>query len=783
MNKLQTYTGRDWLRWALQLGGGGWLVYTLAVNGLAKADPVASVLSCLVAVLPSLIQAKRTKPDLDKVLSDLRMDVKRYWTRERKRRNLSQSQLLPITVTNSSAFPSTIVPTSSGLWSYEQYGDEVARLLADGQLPSRAMILGEAGAGKTTFAVMLTNGLARRGGYVPLYFSLASWSPADERFPEWFQRQALTTYPGLREILPAPEPLVRELLLSDQVLLILDGLDELRNRGAQDVALAQIEECIDDDMPVLVLARVDPPPPLLPQAARLTLELVPRDGVIAYLNALTAGIIADPTVPLEHRIAWRRVRNLFTSGGSAALTYLLSRPLYLDLLVRTGLHDTSLPVRFLDAVRHGREAGKKVLYTSFVDDALGARSDFSHRRARLARRLAFQMAKEMSRTPTLTMAWWRLYMRVPPPVFGAAMAPLTAPAYQLCLFMPAGMTRGFALGTVTGVVLGMCRGVNTRSPACVTAAVAGSGAAIMAVGTVWVGWRIAVVDTVEIAPAVGLVFRARQRLAADSWRSVTATVAAAGVGSAVMTCAAAAALAPDADPPRSLSGVFMAVCMGLGVATVSARLLTSPHADLNPATATFQLRGNPLPHLVAASTAAAAVAVAGGFVGGWSRGWTHGEHVGLFFGTVVGPGIGLAGGLIRWLNQPGPEKTATAQRLYRHDRWLAVLSVVAVAAGATTSLAVLAAVRAPFLHSLSGNSFTASPVNGILFGATIGVIVAAFNTAWPNYVVCMIWFTVRYRMPWSLLRHLDALHTCNILRQDGSLYSFRDEGLQLHLAG
>ncbi|MFF7051816.1 hypothetical protein ACFY94_26030 [Streptomyces griseorubiginosus] len=421
---------------------------------------------------------------------------------------------------------------------------------------------------------------------------------------------------------------------------------------------------MNDDMPVLVLARADPPPPLLPQAARLTLELIPRDGVIAYLNALTAGIIADPTVPLEHRIAWQRVRNLFTSGGSAALTYLLSRPLYLDLLVRTGRRDASLPVRFLDAVRHGREAGKKVLYTSFVDDALGARSDLSHRRAGLARRLAFQMAKEMSRTPTLTMAWGRLYMRVPPPVFGAAMAPLTAPAYQLCLFMPAGMTRGFALGTVTGVVLGMCRGVSTRSPACVATAVAGSGLAIMAVGTVWVGWRIAVVDTVEIAPAVGLVFWARHRLAADSWHSVTATVAAAGVGSAVMTCAVAAALAQRRPPAllvRRLHGGVHETGRRDGLRAAGAPPPPPPHthADLDPATATFQLKGNPLPHLVAASTAAAAVAVAGGFVGGWSRGWTHGEHVGLFFGAVVGPGIGLAGGLIRWLNQPGPEKISS----------------------------------------------------------------------------------------------------------------------------
>jgi len=29
----------------------------------------------------------------------------------------------------------------------------------------------------------------------------------------------------------------------------------------------------------------------------------------------------------------------------------------------------------------------------------------------------------------------------------------------------------------------------------------------------------------------------------------------------------------------------------------------------------------------------------------------------------------------------------------------------------------------------------------------------------------MAWFTLRYRLPWSLLRYLDVLHTCGVLRQ------------------
>jgi hypothetical protein len=108
--------------------------------------------------------------------------------------------------------------------------------------------------------------------------------------------------------------------------------------------------------------------------------------------------------------------------------------------------------------------------------------------------------------------------------------------------------------------------------------------------------------------------------------------------------------------------------------------------------------------------------------------------------------------------------------------------VVGVAAGATAGLAALRLLAPERMQHLSDHSFTASPAVGILFGATIGIIVAVFNTTWPNYAVCMAWFTLRYRLPWPLLRYLDVLHTCGVLRQEGSLYSFRDEGLQLHLA-
>ena len=45
------------------------------------------------------------------------------------------------------------------------------------------------------------------------------------------------------------------------------------------------------------------------------------------------------------------------------------------------------------------------------------------------------------------------------------------------------------------------------------------------------------------------------------------------------------------------------------------------------------------------------------------------------------------------------------------------------------------------------SSFSIVPADGILFGITIGLIVACFNTAWPTYALAEVWLTMLGRAP------------------------------------
>ncbi|MFD5815881.1 hypothetical protein [Streptomyces sp. NPDC127038] len=184
------------------------------------------------------------------MLPELHTDVRRYWSSERKQRGLHRRPLASVTLTHASGpTPTTSLVLDYGVWEVKDYAKKVADLFTSGQTPGKTIIFDEGGTGKTTFAIVLNYGLAKRDGCVPLHLSLASWSPRDEAFPEWHERQVVTTFPRLRELLPTPESLLREFLISDEVFLILDGLDELRDGQAQDTALEEIDKSIDDDMP------------------------------------------------------------------------------------------------------------------------------------------------------------------------------------------------------------------------------------------------------------------------------------------------------------------------------------------------------------------------------------------------------------------------------------------------------------------------------------------------------------------------------------------------------
>lgn len=82
----------------------------------------------------------------------------------------------------------------------------------------------------------------------------------------------------------------------------------------------------------------------------------------------------------------------------------------------------------------------------------------------------------------------------------------------------------------------------------------------------------------------------------------------------------------------------------------------------------------------------------------------------------------------------------------------------------------------------AGRRFRGGRHQGLRHGLHVGIVVAAYNTAWPNHVLCITWSAVRRLLPWRFMRFLALLHAGEILRQEGPLYSFRAVELQNYLA-
>ncbi|MEV6318570.1 NACHT domain-containing protein [Streptomyces sp. NPDC051776] len=769
------------LKWAVTLSGAGLLLYSLTY-GLDKSDQLSSLVCGLVLLLSGfqLFPVRGPGPSVEGILPDLRTDIDDFWRKERRARGLDGPELMPIRLRDAAGSGYLASPADGHpVWPSEKYAKDVAGLLVGGTL-SRAVVHGPPGVGKTTFAIMLTTGVVRgetEPARIPLYLSLASWSPEEERFGDWFDRQVAAAYPSLRALHPRNDTLLERLAI-DRIVLILDGLDEIRGPVRSD-ALMKIDEAVDRAQSLIVLTRSSARLPSLRGAHVLLLERLTGTDAAAYLTTRLNS--APPTV----RTPLRALCSALRTDADPELTAMLTTPLYLDLLCRAAERDVDVPGKFLTEVtRQGTDAGKRLLYRTFVDQALRSRLGTSSRRLRRAKRWAACVAFEMSRAPgaSRTLAWWRIYERVPTVVFGAATALAVAPAYRLCLLMPPGLTRGFAIGTVTSFVLGACRGVNTR-PATLVAAVS-SAISVLAVGTWLLDVQKAIVDAAEIGAAIGLVFFFKSQLCGRLPACIAAVVLTGSV-SAFAVYAVKAVLPPGSAPGRTPAGVLLAVVTGTAVATIAARLLTRPGGPLRPSTASLHIRQNlgiPLRPVLAATCAATAAGMGGAFVGAATHGIRHGVHVGIVFALILGPAIGLPTGVIAWLNQPGRLPSASTLRTYEHDRALAWLCFFGVASTATVALIALDGLVQPWIDRVGDSSFTARPIHGLLFGMTIGIVVAAYNTAWPNYILCSTWFALRMRLPWRFIRFLNLLHECEILRQEGPLYSFRAVELQNYLA-
>lgn len=769
-------------------------VYGLLAWQVSLAERLA-IIGVIIGILavPGFVPQPAGKRSLDEIATQLREEIRLVWRPEAQARGLLDATLMSLRLITSDEHGASLrlkAPERSW-WTSEVYQRAVGRMALDRGL-CRAEVFGSPGSGKSTLALLLTLGVLledSRKEILPLLLSMASWNP-EEKFSSWFDRQINLVYSKTRSLEPGKDgTLLGRLVNSEGVLLILDGLDEIDEKFRRS-AIKQINSVIPSDAPLILFSTKGRSQssesrrtrPRLRNSQQVVIADPTPMEVAAYLKELAK---PNPSI-------WEPVTSVLEASPDGTLAKALSSPLYVALAWQVCSSGALEPQELAEEARRQTSQNLQdiLLLDKSINEALVPPGVLGRKRARYW--LEF-MAYEMSRRNMTTLAWWRTYRAVPYSARIGVLGTVAAPAYWLALLMPLGLTRGFAIGTMTGVMIGLTRGdliiaseywTQGRPTQAAGIIALVSAVVVSIIGTMAIDWQDGVLDGVEFGVALGLVVWLKRELVGARWISLL-TVAFIGLASGITTAGVGAAL-PSAQLNRTVLSLTLAVTLGVGVAVMSARLLTSV-TSLQPSNIDIRRvrgRGWPFPHLVPAMICGTAVGMAGGLVGTIRYGVMYGVGVAFVFGLVVGLPAGLVAGLIRWLNQPlGIPTPPTGRSTLETDRLVTIGCVFAVGLASSLSITVL---LGPF-HSVvdllqQRSPFRVRPIHGALFGLTIGVIVASFNTAWPTYVVSHLWFVLQRQLPLRFAAFLVKLADRRVLQRHGPLYEFRHVSLQRRLA-
>jgi hypothetical protein len=609
--------------------------------------------------------------------------------------------------------------------------------------PRRLVILGEAGMGKTTLAILLLTELLHSDDRrpVPVLFSLASYDGQDS-FDSWLTEMLRRDYPFL--CAPsyghdAPAELVRQ----RWILPVLDGLDEVAKSAQRKVIDAVNDALADGVLDVILTCRTADYEDAVQEGKDLLIadviapEPVSGQDAVDYLTA---------RVPQSQRSAWHPVFECLASNPDAPLSRALISPLmlwlvrnvYLNgeqdtgrLLSPAELTDTSLFPTPIAVTRHLLDA----LIPSLIEANPPNRAEPGRPRRRWdiphTQQWLIYLAGTLEEENTASLAWWRLWQVVPLAVL--------------------------ALGT--GIAVAFGAGVGAGLPAGPT------------VGPVMAGLVVGPVAGLTGALGVGLLFatwrRPGRRWTTRGWpglrRIATGFVSAPG---AVLVTALGAGLTLGLAYGLS-SGISRGVAAGVAAGGGPA-LAATVAAGLGVA---FAAARRTAPELARRlkwhfSVRRALAALASGFV--------IGAAVGLQYGLGYGTACGLAGcasiGLAAVLEGAQEEPEAMSpQAALRQDRRLALLVVLASGVG----IGFVLGVGLPVGTGLGV---------GVSTGLCFALLVSMLRTPWPSYELARCWLALWGRLPWRLMTFLGDAHRLGILRQVGTVYQFRHLELQRHLA-
>jgi hypothetical protein len=443
---------------AALVGGTVVLIQQAIQRGAEEADPIASVLSLVLAVGVAVVSlvawewrrraAARAPSSSDEVAAatqTLAEVVLAQWRQEARLRGLEDPAPMPVRWRLASAqvmdHPEVIAP--DGL-SFEGRGDDIAQLVAAFRaLPRRRLVvIGGPGVGKTTLAVQMVVQLLadrRDDEPVPIVLSLIDFDPSAMSPYEWLVGRLQRDYPGLTESLASA--LVRR----GRVLPVLDGLDEVPDD--RQARILQALNAVADGVEGFILTSRRP---AYLSALSASGDVLTATAVIAPL-ALTPGdacrYLRVQLAPHERLLdparhtAWTDVMARLENGRSADLAAVVANPLGLWLIRTVYVVGRRDPVPLIDP-DHPDRAGRP-LRDHLLDQLIPAvvRNDSVSRLPGSARndtredtwcRYLTTIAMQLRDGDSRDWLWWRL-------------------APNLFRGMPVRLVSGFLLGLLASV--------------------------------------------------------------------------------------------------------------------------------------------------------------------------------------------------------------------------------------------------------------------------------------------------------------------------------------------
>ncbi|MDI3407556.1 NACHT domain-containing protein [Streptomyces cavernicola] len=299
---------------------------------------------------------------LDAAAVALNHAVKRHWTSEagRRKQHLSIDRI-PVRwdTLHDQRSRATTVEAPRPL---PEHGSLDALVEDYAARPSRLIVVGDAGSGKTGLCVDLTLALCRPADpqRVPVLLQLSTWEP-EISFQNWIVQRLTEDYRFLEDTTKYGAGAVMELLSHRRLLLVLDGLDELPPElRVQVIRTLRDNTHLPADLvltcrPDEYAATTAEEP--LPDSRLVRLLPVPAIDMVAYL-------VAHFPDDLDR---WASVTRTLREDPAGPLADALSSPLMLFLTRASYRSRSSTPEDLLDPVRFGtREQIEDHLLDAFI---------------------------------------------------------------------------------------------------------------------------------------------------------------------------------------------------------------------------------------------------------------------------------------------------------------------------------------------------------------------------------------------------------------------------------